>query len=721
MACRLLRVSAASRRALTGAARTPSATPCPRYLRCSTTWSAQSCGVGVGVGDGPGPRPGPSYWHNPGQQPLLHMTLGQLAGRAAREHADREAVVCMQEDVRLTFEELHRQTDRFAAGLAALGLQRGDRVAIWAGNSWRWVVAKLAVARAGMVSVDLNPQYREAELAHCLRLSRAAAVVAGDKNKGTSLYDILAGVVPELRGCADGRLRSRALPDLKAVVSLAPAPLPGALPWSAVVAAATDEAVRDVESSQGMTDPDSVACIQMSSGTTGKPKAILITHKGVVNNSYLIGKRLGLHKKVHSVCLQVPLFHAFGTVIAMMPALHYGAAMVLPAPAFSAQRSMRALLLEKCSVLMGTPTMYVDLVRVVQEEGASVSAEVAMIAGSPITPQLAKRMDAALGVQRICNGYGLSEVSALLFQGKEDDSLDCMAHTVGSVSEHTEVKVVDEHGATVPFGTSGELLTRGYMVMKGYYNDPDATAKALSDGWFRTGDKFVLMENGYGQIQGRIKDMVIRGGENIYPKEVEDVLADHPDILEAEVVGVPDDRLGEEVCACVRLKGGRPALTAAQLRDFCVGRMSDYKLPRYCLVLDDFPRTLSGKIQKYALRERCDAALRRGELDDGRRRTTGVRAAADKAAADKAAAGRGPGGRHHAAARRHALRPAPAGVKAAASVDPIRSVATATHRKSRPVAPGTALAGKSAPFKRVQKLLHESGLSAARRWPTCCP
>ncbi|XP_034244979.1 medium-chain acyl-CoA ligase ACSF2, mitochondrial-like [Thrips palmi] len=568
--------------------------------------------------------PAPSYWHQVGEQPLLYATLGQLTAHAARAHAAAapgqsppSALVGVA--VRLDAHGLLvlLQADQLAAGLLGLGLRRGDRVAIWAGNSWRWVVAKLAVARAGLVSVDLNPQYRESELAHCLKLSRASVVVAGVENRGQPLHDVLCALVPELRQCHGDAVRSEALPDLKAVVTMSDQPLPGALCFSEVMASVSEERVRDIEEQQWSISPDSVACIQMSSGTTGKPKAILITHRGVVNNSFLTGKRLGLHES-HRVCLQVPLFHAFGTVIALMPTLHFGTASVLPAPAFSAHRSLEAMQQEGCSVLMGTPTMYVDLARLVQEKGVAVGADVAMIAGAPITPQLAKRMVSTLGVKRISNGYGLSEVSALVFLGKEGDSADCMAQTVGSVTEHAEVKVVDENGDTVPFGTPGELMIRGYLVMDGYFNDDEATAKAIQHGWFRTGDKFVLEENGYGRIQGRIKDMIIRGGENIYPKEVEDVLADHPDVLEAEVVGVPDERLGEEVCACVRLRHGVETLSAAELRHFCGDAMAAYKLPRYCLVVADFPRTLSGKIQKYVLRDQCAKALQAGTLDDGR-------------------------------------------------------------------------------------------------------
>ncbi|XP_052124075.1 medium-chain acyl-CoA ligase ACSF2, mitochondrial-like [Frankliniella occidentalis] len=428
---------------------------------------------------------GGSYWHQPGEQPLKYMTLGELTARAAEDFGDREAVVCVQSGVRLTFEDLLQQSDRLAAGFLRLGLRRGDRVAIWAGNSWRWVVSKLAVARAGLVSVDLNPQYREAELAHCLHLTRVSAVLVGDRYRGHRLHDVLGAVVPTLHD-GDGRLECKALPDLKAVISIDDTPTPGTLLFSDVLSLPAPALVRQVPQDQWRTSPDDVCCIQMSSGTTGKPKAILLSHHGVVNNSLRVGVRLALHEKPHRVCLQVPLFHAFGTVLALMPALHFGATTVLPSLTFSAAQSVRAVRRERCSMLMGTPTMYVDLVGAT--DGATLDAEAALVAGAPITPHLAKQMSSVLGVQRICNGYGLSETSGLVFQGRPDDSVQRMADTVGFVSDHVEVKVVDEDGDMVPFGEPGELLTRGFHVMKGYFNDPEATANAVSeDGWFRTG------------------------------------------------------------------------------------------------------------------------------------------------------------------------------------------------------------------------------------------
>ncbi|KAK3925400.1 Medium-chain acyl-CoA ligase ACSF2, mitochondrial [Frankliniella fusca] len=598
--------------------RPPAAALDPRGLGDDPAGSVLTNGSGP---PGPGraaPCCRPSYWHRPGEHPLQYTTIGELTASAADKYGGQEALVCVQQGKRLSFAELLEQCDRLAAGLLGLGLRRGDRVAIWAGNSWRWVVAKLAAARAGLVSVDLNPQYREAELAHCLRLTRVSAVLLGDRYRGGRLYDVLKNVVPQLP-------ESTTLPDLKVVIALDDTTDPGTLQLSEVMAAPTAAQVEQVRQDQGLTSPEDVACIQMSSGTTGKPKAILLVHRAVVNNSFLVGRRLALHEKTHRVCLQVPLFHAFGTILALTPALHYGAVIVLPAPAFSAAASLRAVRQERCSMLMGTPTMYVDLVSAVH--GEALQAEAALVAGAPITPHLAKQMNAVLGVRRICNGYGLSESSGLLFQGRPGDSVQRMGATVGYICDHTEVKVVDENGDMVPFGVPGELWARSYTIMKGYFNDPEATAAAVTeDGWFRTGDKFVLHEDGYGSIQGRIKDMIIRGGENIYPKEVESILAEHPDILEVEVVGVADERLGEEVCACVRLQPGSPAerVSAGRLRDFCVGKMSDYKVPRYCLVVEDFPRTLSGKIQKYLLRDQCAAAQAKGDLDDNRRRASDI-------------------------------------------------------------------------------------------------
>ncbi|KAK3930498.1 Medium-chain acyl-CoA ligase ACSF2, mitochondrial [Frankliniella fusca] len=563
----------------------------------------------------------PSYLHMPGSDPLLYLSLGQLAERAAARHGRRDAVVAVEEGVRLTYHQLLDKADRLAAGLLRLGLQPGDRVALWGPNTWRWIVTKIAVARAGMVSVDMNPVYLAPEVHHCLSLARVSAVICAERHRGIDFHDLLCTVVPELAGSDPQRgIRSAAMPDLKQVVTMAGTAKPGCLNFDEVLASSSDAEVAELQAHSAAVCPDSGSYIQFSSGTTGKPKAIVLSHKSVVNNGYCNGKRFGLHEKHHSVCLQPPLFHVFGSVVVLSSLLNHGATLVLPTAGYDPARAIEAALAERCTVMTGTPTMYVDLVRAVERRGPGAilhGLELAITGGAPITPELVRKMKNTLGVSRICSVYGLSETSAVVFQGTKDDTLDHTAETVGRLGEHLEAKVVDLEGRMVPFGTPGELWIRGYVNMIEYFQNEKATRETLVNGWVRTGDKFVLYENGYGRIVGRIKDMVIRGGENIYPKEVEDAVAKHPDVAEAEVVGVPDERMGEELCACLKVRDGA-TVGALDLRKFLEGKIAKYKIPRYVLTLPDFPKTQSGKIQKFKLRQTCAELLGQGKLDDSR-------------------------------------------------------------------------------------------------------
>ncbi|KAE8738230.1 hypothetical protein FOCC_FOCC016303 [Frankliniella occidentalis] len=566
-----------------------------------------------------GDTPRLSYMHMPGSDPLLYLSLGQLVERTALQHGQREALVAVEEGVRLTYQQLLEKADRLAAGLIRLGLQPGDRVALWGPNSWRWIVTKIALARAGMVSVDMNPMYLEPELNHCLSLARVAAVVAAENHRGVDFHGLLCNVVPELPRSDPGTIRSAALPDLKVVVTMADSAKPGCFNFDEVLSSTSAEEVAELQALSRTVCPDSGSYIQFSSGTTGKPKAIVLSHMSVVNNGYFNGKRFGMHEKHHSILLQNPLFHVFGSVVVLSAVLNHSATLVLPTVGYDPAKSIDAALAEQCSVMTGTPTMYVDLVGAVEKKGARMdSLDLAVTGGAPITPEFVRRMKSTLGVKRICSVYGLSETTAVVFQGTKDDTLEQTAATVGRLCENIEAKVVDPDGNMVPFGTPGELWIRGYTNMLEYYQNEKATRETLVNGWVRTGDKFVIHEDGFGRIVGRLKDMVIRGGENIYPKEVEDILTTHPDIAEAEVVGVPDERMGEELCACLKVRDGA-TVGSIHLRQFMDGKIARYKIPRYSITLPDFPKTQSGKIQKFKLRETCVALLSQGKLDDSRK------------------------------------------------------------------------------------------------------
>lgn len=363
-----------------------------------------------------------------------------------------------------------------------------------------------------------------------------------------------------------------------------------------------------VEASQQLISPDSGCNIQFSSGTTGQPKAILLSHFNLINNGYHIGQRLGFHLSAgrHRICMQMPFFHVYGTVIAVVTAMHFGETLVLPDAGFNTAKSLEAITAEKCTVLYGTPTMHVDLLARQRSVCADISSlEMATTGGAHCTPELYRRMQTELQVGRVKTIYGLTETTSTTFQSVDGPETDRQfQETVGKLHDHLEAKVVDEQGTAVPFGTRGELCVRGYSTMLGYWGDEEKTRETLgNDGWLRTGDQFVLQEDGYGRIVGRLKEMIIRGGENLFPKEIEDFLTTHPKIQEVHVIGVPDERMGEEVCAYVKLHQAADTLTADELKAFCKGQIAHFKIPRYLKIVDRFPKTQSGKIQKFKMLE----------------------------------------------------------------------------------------------------------------------
>lgn len=365
---------------------------------------------------------------------------------------------------------------------------------------------------------------------------------------------------------------------------------------------ASPEEVASIEGKQATINPDSGCNIQFTSGTTGLPKAALLSHFSFVNNGYLIGKRNEFNTKAHRICFQTPLFHAYGLVIGVVAAIHYGTTIVLPDAGFNVAKSLEAIQKEKCTVVYGTPTMYVDLLAKQKELGVQVNTpEIAVTGGAACSPEMFKKIMKKLGVKKVKTVFGMTELSAVIFQSMYEETIQQMAETVGYIQEHVEAKVVDDKGQTVPFGERGELWIRCYSAMLEYWDDPEKTKETIgNDKWLKTGDQFVLQEDGYGKIVGRIKEMIIRGGENIFPKEIEDFLSTHPNVAEVHVVGVPDERLGEEMCAFVKLKP-ETMLSHADMKHFCKGNIAHFKIPRYLEIVEDFPKTQSGKIQKFKL------------------------------------------------------------------------------------------------------------------------
>ncbi|XP_047119763.1 medium-chain acyl-CoA ligase ACSF2, mitochondrial-like [Schistocerca piceifrons] len=542
----------------------------------------------------------PSYWHQPGAQPLLALTMGRLVEQAAHRYGDREAVVSHQQGARLSFRQVHQEVDRLAAGLMSVGLSRGDRLGLWGGNCLEWYVMALAAARAGLALVCLNPGYEAAELGHCLSKVEVRGLVAT-----ASGYDRLQKLLPELGSSKPGKLRNKEIPSLTTIILTGTEPAAGTYGYNQVMDLATNENLERVLNLQKDIQPDECCQIQFTSGTTGKPKAAVLTHHNIVNNSFCVGKRLQFNEKQHRICLQVPLFHCYGFCNGLLAALHYGSTLVLPSVSYSARASLEAIEKERCTAVYGTPTMYVDLVSLIESGDVSrySSLQFALNSGALITEQLFRQVQEKLSLNKVCSVYGLTETSPVVFQSLQSESRDHMLTTVGHVSEHVEVKVIDKEGKMVPIGEPGELCIRGYVTISGYWADEAKTRELIDEnGWLKTGDLFILKEDGYGMVVGRLKDMIIRGGENISPKEVQELLETHPDILEAQVFGIPHARLGEQVCSCIRIKEGS-GLTPEKVQEFAKGKIAGFKIPKIIEIVAEFPRTTSGKIQTFKLRD----------------------------------------------------------------------------------------------------------------------
>ncbi|XP_055692886.1 medium-chain acyl-CoA ligase ACSF2, mitochondrial-like [Lutzomyia longipalpis] len=544
---------------------------------------------------------GLSYYHNYGKYPLAYRTIGQELGRIASEYGDREAFVAVQEQKRLTYDQLRLEADRLAAGFRSLGLQKGDRVGLWAPNVISWPVVFYAAARAGLIFVALNPAYEAPEMEYCLQKVGVKALVTSESFRNKSYYDALLKILPELQTTSPGKLSSCNIPSLSHVIVDSEKNFPGVFRLSDVASMPSSEQVQEIAGLQDKIDPDSGCNIMFTSGTTGKPKAALLRHIGIVNNAIHLGDHLNVRGK--RICTQVPFFHIYGVSSTIMLGLCHVATVVIPSITFNAEQSLRTIKEERCRVVNGTPTMHVDLVRIQREQRLDLDVDLALTGGALCPPQLMKYLKEDLGIKEVKNVYGTTENSSVSFgihYSDENKELDI----AGQLQYHLEAKVIDAEGNLVPFGTPGELCVRGYFTMLGYWEDEAKTKEVLGrDGWLRTGDQFILYPDGYGQVVGRLKDMINRGGENIFPKEVENILVTCPQIAEAYVVGVPDERLGEELCAFVRLRDGVQTLSLEEVKEFCHGKISYFKIPRYLRIVDDFPKTLSGKIQKFKLQE----------------------------------------------------------------------------------------------------------------------
>ncbi|MBV9821306.1 MAG: AMP-binding protein [Actinobacteria bacterium] len=533
----------------------------------------------------------PSYSSGTSAVALLGETIGQNLARTAARFPDRDAVVEFATGRRLSYAEFDSRVDELARGLLAHRVAVGDRVGIWAPNCVDWMLVQYATARAGVILVNINPAYRSHELSYVLKQSGISVLFSAVEHKGSDYRAMVDEVRPDC-------------PELREVIYL------GGPDWHRLVADGESVPAADLAAVAERLDMDDPINIQYTSGTTGFPKGATLSHHNILNNGFLVGEGCG-YTEVDRVCVPVPFYHCFGMVLGNLAATTHGACVVIPAAGFDPAATLGAVQAERCTSLYGVPTMFIaELALEKFAEFDLSSLRTGIMAGSPCPVEVMKRVIAEMGMAEVTICYGMTETSPVSTQTRADDSLDRRTATVGRVHPHVEVKVIDPAtGRLVPRGETGELCTRGYSVMRGYWNLPEQTAEVLRDGWMHTGDLAVMDAEGYLAIVGRSKDMVIRGGENIYPREIEEFLYTHPDIEDVQVVGVPDERFGEELLAAVRLRAGA-ALTEDGVREFCRGRLAHYKVPRYVRFVAEYPMTVTGKIQKFKIRDAAVAELR---------------------------------------------------------------------------------------------------------------
>ena len=539
--------------------------------------------------------------------PLIEQTIGDFFAAMARSQGSREALVSRHQGLRYSYAELHREARRLASALLGLGLAKGDRVGIWSHNNAEWVLMQLVTAQVGLVLVNINPAYRVAELEYALNKVGCKALVTMAQFKTSDYLGMLRELAPELNLCLPAKLAARRLPDLRAVVWIDVAgqgdEQPGMLRFSELMARGNPDEARIDEIAAQLKNTDPIN-IQFTSGTTGFPKGATLTHRNILNNGYFIGECMRLTPE-DRLCIPVPLYHCFGMVLGNLACFTHGSTIVYPNDGFDPLSVLEAVQAERCTGLHGVPTMFIaELDHPRFSEFDMSTLRTGIMAGSPCPTEVMKRVVSEMHLSQITIAYGMTETSPVSCQSSTDTPLEKRVSTVGTVQPHLEIKIVDpDTGAVVPRGTSGEFCTRGYSVMHGYWGDAAKTREAIdAQGFMHTGDLATMDEDGYVNIVGRIKDMVIRGGENLYPREIEEFLYRHPQVQDVQVVGVPDSRLGEELCAWIIAKPGA-APTEADIREFCKGQIAHYKVPRYIRFVQEFPMTVTGKIQKFRIRD----------------------------------------------------------------------------------------------------------------------
>jgi len=536
-------------------------------------------------------------------EPLLDKTIGDMLNETAARFPDNEFLVFCEDGIRLTYEEFLADVEAFAAGFLALGLEPGDCVGVWAPNRVEWVLTQFATAKAGLIQVNINPAYRTHELEYALNKVSCKALVLADRFKSSDYEAMVAELAPELATSPHGKLMSERLPHLKAAITMGEEAPAGFFQFADIVELAEEEHFERLHEIERTLKPTDDINIQFTSGTTGNPKGAKLSHHNILNNAKFVGAAMNLSDK-DRMCVPVPLYHCFGMVMSVLACALVGATLVFPAEAFEPKSVLAAVEDERCTALQGVPTMIIAELNDLDFASYDLSSlRTGTMEGSPCPVEIMKRVIKDMHMTDCTIAYGMTETSPVSFQTEPGDSLERRTSTVGRIHPHAEVKIVNDEGVTVPRGSQGELCTRGYLVMRGYWDDPERTAEAIdTEGWMHTGDLGVIDTEGYCRITGRVKDMVIRGGENIYPREVEEFLYTHADVQDAQVFGIPDEKYGEELCSWIKLKDGAVP-DADALKAFCNGRIAHYKIPRHIRFVDDYPMTVTGKIQKFKMRD----------------------------------------------------------------------------------------------------------------------
>ncbi len=559
---------------------------------------------------GTAPVEGMSLVRGPKEPELQFITIPQLLRNCVSRYGSREAVINTAQNVRRTYAEFDREIDELACGFLALGLSKGDRVGIWSPNRYEWLLTQFATARIGIILVNINPAYRLAEVEYALNKVGCKALVAAERFKTSEYLAMIRQLAPELDQCEPGHLRAAKLPHLRHVIGLCADPGPGMFPFDAVHALGGPAQQAQLATIDSELDPDDAINIQFTSGTTGAPKGATLSHFNIVNNARFVTDRI-LLTETDRLCIPVPLYHCFGMVMGVLGAVSKGAAMVFPGESFETKATLDALVGERCTALYGVPTMFVGMLAELQGGAYDLSAmRTGIMAGAPCPIEVMERVNTEMHMEQVTICYGMTETSPVSFQSFVDDPIDKRCSTVGRIHPHLEVRIIDDSGAIVPVGVQGELCTRGYSVMKGYWDDEERTRESIRDGWMHTGDLATLDAEGFCSITGRVKDMIIRGGENIYPREIEEFLFRHPKISEAQVFGIPDEKYGEVVCAWI-IAVEDAQLTEDELRAFCQEQIAHFKVPHHIRIVDTIPMTITGKPQKFVMRDQMVEMLDR--------------------------------------------------------------------------------------------------------------